>query len=71
MKKMHKKAGENMLKIAKKQTASAVRFLPLHFQCSLNRTLDYLSLNSLGVYRCLGIPSTITGDTSPWINGLT
>lgn len=32
MKKMHKKAGENLLKIAKKQTASAVRFLPLHFQ---------------------------------------
>lgn len=31
MKKMHKKAGENMLKIAKKQTTFAVRLLLFHF----------------------------------------
>ena len=34
-------------------------------------SIFYLWLNSFGVYRCLGIPSTITGDTSPWINGRT
>ena len=28
-------------------------------------SIFYLWLNSFGVYRCLGIPSTITGDTSP------
>ena len=36
MKKMHKKAGENMLK---KQTASAVRLLLFHFQLSIDNLL--------------------------------
>lgn len=39
MKKMHKKAGENMLKIAKKQTVSAVRLLLFHFQLSIDNLL--------------------------------
>ena len=36
-----------------------------------NREGDYFLYNSFGVHKCLGIPSTITGETSPWMSGFT